>query len=304
MTMTRITRNFISGSVLRRGGIRPTLFLLAITLCLVMCVNAIEVSAVTPPNCSTFDPSKIKLVTFDVFAALMDLYTSLERSVPIAAPSLTSSQVGLMIDGMVSGYGAYEGSTFTTEETGGLEPFAYVANITVTALVEKMQLTLSSTEFDALLNTWSDLIPWQGTQYTLNTLAASTDLELAPLSNGDADTLKQAMTIFAPQVNMSYIFSSNFPVGAFKPQPVMYEQLLNATGYSVDEILHVAGAPNDAQGAREAGFYSGLTWNAPSPGVQPCFLFSNITDVLKLFIPSSGGVDDDDDGERSRVRLN
>jgi len=44
-------------------------------------------------DCSSFDPAKIKLISFDVFGALMDSYNSVVRNVAFILPSLPSSQV-------------------------------------------------------------------------------------------------------------------------------------------------------------------------------------------------------------------
>ena len=44
-------------------------------------------------NCSTFDPHKIKLVTFDVFAALSLLEESLTNNIHALLPQLTPDQV-------------------------------------------------------------------------------------------------------------------------------------------------------------------------------------------------------------------
>jgi FMN phosphatase YigB (HAD superfamily) len=80
---------------------------------------------------------------------------------------------------------------------------------------------------------------------------------------------------------MAYIFSSNYPVGSFKPNPGMYAQV--AAVISPEKILHVAGAPIDALGAREFGLYSALLHEKPLPGAQPCFVFPDITGLLSVF---------------------
>ena len=76
---------------------------------------------------------------------------------------------------------------------------------------------------------------------------------------------------------MAYIFSSDYPVGAFKPSMEMYHQVLQR--YPATEVLHVAGSPIDARGAREAGLFSALLHSEPASGLQPCFVLANITMV-------------------------
>jgi hypothetical protein len=63
----------------------------------------------------------------------------------------------------------------------------------------------------------------------------------------------------------------------------VYTYQATQSGFAESEILHVAGAPGDAQGAREYGLYTALSWNAPLPGSKPCFLLNNMTDLLPVF---------------------
>jgi FMN phosphatase YigB (HAD superfamily) len=95
-----------------------------------------------------------------------------------------------------------------------------------------MDLNLSSAEYEALVAAWGVLTPWPGTKDTLQRLAAETKIMLAPLSNGDVGTLKAAMDVFLLEVNMTehFIFSSDFPVGSFKPDPAIYAQVPEAHG--------------------------------------------------------------------------
>lgn len=188
---------------------------------------------------------------------------------------------------------AYLSSLFSqlslARQTDGLEPFQYVANATLVALLGDFGISehvpLNGPLFMALIDTWARLQPWPGVSYTLRALAKASagSRKLAPLSNGARYILEQAAQVFVPDgVLMADFFSSDFPVGAFKPQPVMYEQLAARSQLDPRQILHVAGAPIDAQGARLAGLFSALAWNAPLPGVQPCFVLSNITQLLAV----------------------
>jgi hypothetical protein len=44
-------------------------------------------------DCSTFDPKEVKLITFDVFAALMDTMASLTAAIERIAPGLQDDKV-------------------------------------------------------------------------------------------------------------------------------------------------------------------------------------------------------------------
>lgn len=289
----------------RRGRLGAAAVLVAAALCCLGALALAPASGMASPSpspnpdplpCSSFDPSRIKLVTFDVFAALMDIFGSLERTIPpmMAPAGVPAATARRFADDMVRAYGKYNNHKFTRAQTGGLEPFLYVANQSVTALVGQLGLQKAVPPggplFDRLVHSWGDLTPWPGTADALAKLAPH--YRLAPLSNGNAETLRDATSVFAPRANMSYIFSSNWPVGAFKPQPAMYEQLLNRTGLARDEVLHVAGAPGDGRGARDYGLYSALLRNPPVPGRQPCFVLQNITELLPILLPARQAVDD------------
>jgi 2-haloacid dehalogenase len=238
-------------------------------------------------DCSTFDARAIKLVSFDVFAALMDTPGSLLTSVaPILARFGVDGhdpRLQQFVEGMLDGYSGYANHTFSRAETGGDEPFQYVTNTSLVALIHSMQLPIpvDSPSFVDLLACWSQLQPWPGVASTL-AVVANAGIQVAPLSNGAAFILKQAWISAFPAIPLHSVFSSDWPVGAFKPQPAMYQQLLTNTGLAPSQVLHVAGAPIDAQGGRQAGVYTALAWNAPLPGLPPCFVLANITSLVQV----------------------
>lgn len=143
-----------------------------------------------------------------------------------------------------------------------------------------MKLNLNSDQFELLINSWGNLIPWDGTNDVLTKLYQA-NFSLATLSNGDVGTLTNAVKIF-DQVKMTYIFSSDFPIGAFKSASVMYNQLLTTPKFTEEQVLHIAGAPIDGKGARDYGLFAGLVYNQPIPSNKPCFLLNNITDLLTI----------------------
>lgn len=237
-------------------------------------------------DCAQFDPKKIKLVTFDVFAALMDVRLSLSSAIAKAAPFLSQEEVENLQKNMIWGYGNYNNAKFTEAETGGDEPFMWVANTSLATIIPalgmQMQIPVYGSIYNEILAAWGQEIPWPGTVETINKVA-NKGYHVAPLSNGDRATLKNAFSVFSPAVRPYDIYSSDFPIGAFKPQPVMYEQLFTKSGFTRDEVLHVAGAPGDGQGAATANVYAALTWNQPVPGgAQPCFVLANITDLSNV----------------------
>jgi 2-haloalkanoic acid dehalogenase type II len=236
-------------------------------------------------ECSAFNASNIKLVSFDVFAALMDTPTSLIETVsPILNPfGVDTETAERFVDGMLEGYSNYADHVFTRQETGGVEPFQFVTNSSLTALLQSFHLPIAvdSPPFLALLECWSRLRPWPGVVNTISAIARA-GIRVAPLSNGASYVLKQAWANAFPDVALHEVFSSDWPVGAFKPQAAMYQQLLSPTGLSAAQVMHVAGAPIDGQGGRLAGVLTALAWNQPLPGVPPCFALANITSLLDI----------------------
>jgi FMN phosphatase YigB (HAD superfamily) len=242
----------------------------------------------TPPPaqlpCSSLDASRIRLVTFDVFAALMDTLPSLKADLGSIAPFLTSAQVGVIIKNWVHDYGAVQGQAFTRAQTGGAEPFPFFFQRSLAASLASLGLTdripTGSTLFLDMYRSWGNLAPRPATLDALRAVAGSGRL-VAALSNGDTDTLHRAMApIAARGVAIQQPFSSDWPVGSFKPHGSMYDQIFANGTYAYDEVLHVAGAPTDAQGARRYGMFAGLSYNKPLQQDPPCAWFKTLADVV------------------------
>jgi len=232
-------------------------------------------------DCGTFDPKRIKLITFDVFAALMDLDSSLKRNIAEILPTISSTQVAALSQQWESAYGGYAGTIFDESITGS-QPFQWMLRTTLPPILTNLRITVTDEQFEALISAWGKLIPWSGTTDTL-TKVYNANYHIGTLSNGDQNTLKNAMTIFT-EIQFSYYFSSDFPnAGTFKPDPAMYNQLPRLSGYKDEEILHVAGASSDGWGARNAGLYSALVGSPPYPKKPfPCFLLKDITELIDV----------------------
>jgi len=242
----------------------------------------------TSLDCKSFDSREIRLVTFDVFAAMMDTESSLVNSVY----SLLSKALGVSFSvsqdiayEWLESYGNYAGHVFTVNATNGEQPFLWLIKTNLPTILHKYNVNVSTSSqlFQNLIDAWGVLTPWPQTQNSiLRVASARPDIAFATLSNGNVNTLRHAVSSL-PNVPFSSFFSSDWPVGAFKPNIAMYLQLLKS-GLSPNQILHVAGADIDGRGARDAGFFSALVYSDPVPGNQPCFLLKNITDLPRLFL--------------------
>lgn len=230
-------------------------------------------------SCSQFDPKSIKLITFDVFAALMDLDTSLIVSVTKILPTWSSDQVKVFVSHWENAYGNLAGTVFDESVTGS-QPFQWMLNTTLTSILESMSSSVTDDERVLLIQAWGILTPWVNTQEVLTQLY-NANFTLGALSNGDRGTLTTAMKVFLPAVKFTYIFPSDFPTaGSFKPDAAMYHQIKTTTGITATEMLHVAGANIDGWGARNAGLLSALLGRIPYPQLPlPCFMLKDITEL-------------------------
>ena len=253
------------------------LFAICFALCLFHRASADANQNDTIP-CSTFDSKIIKIVTFDVFAALMDLDTSLKINIADIVPTLNQKEVNSIAEQWENAYGSYAGTVFVESVTGP-SPFLWVLETSLTEILYNMSISVTKDQFSDLIDAWGHLIPWPDTANVL-TQIYNAGFKVATLSNGDVGTLTTAMQVFAPNVSFSYYFSSDFPVGSFKPDEAMYNQVQPATSLNPNQILHVAGASIDGWGARNAGLYSALLSSPPYPKPPlPCFLLDDITEL-------------------------
>lgn len=255
-----------------------TFYVVLVVLCLTVsgCTCSVHL------DCKTFDPSNITLITFDVFAALMDTPTSLHDNIAEILYYLHDDNVTSIMMQWLYAYASLAGKEFDIAVTGP-SPFRYTLRESLITILKNnhldKQVPTDGDVFNSLIAAWGKLVPYE---YTIAVLAkVATRYKIAPLSNGDVDTLRHAMSVFISSVP-SWYFSSDSPVMAFKPNVKMYEQILSHV--PVYNVLHVAGAPADASGAREAGLYSALNMDdpLPLPHEQPCFVLKDIRDLLTV----------------------
>lgn len=240
-------------------------------------------------NCSLFDPKQIEIITFDVFAALMDTPESLLATVGSLLPTLNNNQTMQFIDDWITVYGNYFGMTFNNQ-TQLPQPFPWVIRkglvFALTNAGLYAQNPQGSPTFEQLALAWSKLTPWDDTLQTLQTLQ-NAGFKVAALSNGDKQTLTNATNVFLPNLQVDYVFSSDYPVGVFKPNARIYAQVQPYVHYNMEAHLHVAGSSIDALGARSFGIFAALVDEEPMPGVQPCFLIKSLSDLIPILVPAA-----------------
>jgi HAD superfamily hydrolase (TIGR01493 family) len=217
------------------------------------------------------------------------LIESMLKSVATILPQYTSSQTSELVYSWESAYGSAAGTIWEQGDTGTF-PFSWLISSSLENIAQDLKMNLTRSEFNSLVSAWGELTPWEGTQEALEVLAKA-NLDIGTLSNGDWRTLQSDVSIFTSPVSFKYVFPSDFPVGAFKPQAAIYHQTLTL-GYDISEILHVAGGSGDASGARDAGFFSvflAKTYRkrgrnlfadtAQEKSTQPCFVIDDISEL-------------------------
>ena len=269
------------------------LFNCSITLSLGFCLLFLSMNSVQNTNveilsdvipCSSLNVSTLTVVTFDLFGALMLTESSLEHSISTLIPSLSSKQVNRFTDQWLDAYASYFGKSFPSSLTH--QPFQWVIRTSLVRILESFQLSKmipeGSPTFEALVSSWGNLQPRPDATELLVKLSKKYQLGL--LSNGDSDTLRSALRVFPPSVNVPLIFSSDYPVNCFKPCSDMYAQALAAVNGDRRKVLHVAGSTFDTHGARTFGIYSGaLDSSAKHTTPEPCFAFDDIKELFSFF---------------------
>lgn len=238
----------------------------------------------TPIPCSSFNASALRVVTFDLFGALMLTESSLQDNVRALIPSLSSTNVAKFVDLWLDAYVSYFGKSFLPSVTH--QPFQWVINSSLVQILKSFGLSEripeNSTTFNALMASWGNLKPRPDVIDVLTKLTGKYQLGL--LSNGDHGTLQSALRIFPSSVNVSLVFSSDYPTNCFKTCSAMYAQALDAVHGDLNQVLHVGGSKYDATGARTFGIYSGAIDPSPASAKdpQPCFVFNTIKQLLSI----------------------
>lgn len=237
----------------------------------------------TPIDCSSLNVSTLRVITFDLFGALMLTPSSMERNIASILPSLSSSEIKTFTNKWLSDYVSYFGKSFPTTLTH--QPFAWLIRKSLLEILKSFNLSSTIQEnsetFNSLLSSWSNLEPRPGVTEVLSKL--SEKYQLGVLSNGDKNTLETAVRVFPPST-FSFIFSSDYPVNCFKTCSSMYAQALDVVDQDRTKVFHVAGSAYDSEGARTFGILSGaIDPSAAQAHSKACFGFNDITQVISFF---------------------
>ena len=189
----------------------------------------------------------IKLVTYDVYMALLDIEGSL---VPVVQKTLdldtklSTAFVGLWRTKQME-------RAATSNSLGNRRTsFRECTSMALDYCLGHHKMTLMPDIHRDLVLAWDTMKPWPEADAAI---AAVKEMgyQNAILSNGDQNMLEAVARSFSPNT-FDHILSSE-TAGYYKPHPSVYELPTTALGIAKNDIVHVAGSSNDVLGTIASG---------------------------------------------------
>ena len=219
-----------------------------------------------------------RLVTFDVYAALVDYESGL---LPQMAAICGDREIARSL---LRSWRAkqLEYAQLSNSLQGERIPFRLVTRRALEYTMAGTGHTLSENDLDRLMAIWDSLKPWPEALAVLATLKDRGYL-IGLLSNGDEAMLRALVGSWP--VGFDHVFASD-RAGFYKPHPAIYALPMRTPGLGRDEVLHVAGSGNDVLGAKSAGL--ACAWSNRNddrlidPGVRPDHEMRDLTGLLAI----------------------
>ena len=233
----------------------------------------------------------IRAITFDVYSALYDAVSGLQRALAALLQARgTAGDPAALARTWRQRHMEYLLIANSLEREPARNRTALDASARQT--LAALRPPLSADELARLLDAWETLPVWPEAVGVL-TEVRRRPLLLGTLSNGDADML-EALLRRLP-VTFDRIISTEG--GKFKPHPSVYARALSTLGVARDELLHVAGSATDAAGATAFGIRTVWVNRAGHLVADPRFApaydvrdLRGVLDVLETAPPAVGTV--------------
>ena len=185
---------------------------------------------------------RAKLVTFDVYMALLDIEGGL---VPVVQDALS-----LPNDTAVSFVRLWRAKQMErAASSNSLQKdrtsFRDCSAMALDYCLARQSLTVSPDVRWSLVLAWDAIRPWPDADPAIAAIKAK-GCKTAILSNGDQDMLEAVAQNFAADA-FDYVLSSE-TAGHYKPHPAVYDLPTKILGIAKQDVLHVAGSPNDVLG--------------------------------------------------------
>ena len=187
-----------------------------------------------------------KLVTFDVYMALLDIEGSLV--------SVVSEELGLETDRarpFVQLWRAkqMERAAISNSLEKERTSFRAATEMALDYVAGRQGIAIGAEKHHRLVTAWDTMRPWPEANEVIAAIKAKGS-ETAILSNGDQDMLEAVARLFPAGFN--HILSSE-TAGKYKPHPSVYDLPTTVLSIAKADVLHVAGSANDVLGTIAAG---------------------------------------------------
>lgn len=190
-------------------------------------------------------PARVRLVTFDVYTALLDYEAGL------LGPVANACKPGADVAGLVRMWRArqLEYAQISNSLQRGRVPFRVLTRRALEYAFARAGQALAAPDAEDLTEAWNRLPPWPEAAAILAALR-SRGHELAVLSNGDEKML--CAVTQAAGLRFDHVMASDH-AGHYKPHPAMYALPTQRLGLQPAQVLHVAGSSTDVLGAKLGG---------------------------------------------------
>lgn len=187
-----------------------------------------------------------KLITFDVYMALVDIQGSLT---PVVGEALSIDEETAFDFVKLWRVKQMECAALSNSLANGHKSFRECTELALDYIIHKKNMNISEIVRKKLVYSWHDLMPWPEALSVIKEIKLL-GYEVAILSNGDQQMLNKIATKF--ENAFEHILSAELAQN-FKPHPSVYELPITHLGFAKNEILHVAGSSTDVVGARAFG---------------------------------------------------
>lgn len=223
--------------------------------------------------------SKFKVITFDAYAALLDIEGSM---VPVLKKYFPDTTVDLLAFFKLWRLRQWDYVLLSENLEKGFHGYRYITRCALDYTLKKHKMDLPEADKDDLVSAWGDIKAWPEAQKVLNEVQ-NRGYKIAILSNGDDDMLEPLKK--STGINFDYIFGAE-QAQHYKPNPAIYAVPFKKLGLKREDLLHVAGSPFDMMGAKSADIICGWSNRLGEVSIdkkyQPDYEWSNLSGVLEI----------------------
>jgi 2-haloacid dehalogenase len=222
----------------------------------------------------------VKLVTYDVYMALLDIEGSL---VPVVQQALNLDIDTATLFVRLWRAKQMERAASSNSLGKNRTTFRECSAMALDYCLGRHNLAPLPGTRHSLIFAWDTMNPWAEANTAIAAVKAK-GCQTAILSNGDQDMLSAVARNFAPNT-FDHILSSE-TAGHYKPHPAVYDLPTTVLGIAKDNVVHVAGSSNDVLGTIAAGIK--CVWSNRhadrllDPAYPPTHEVSNLAGVAEL----------------------